>query len=56
MTARDMNQYAKTLRVVLDEVPTINDSFSIDSNPNSLSQEENKHSSLHTRVLLGRKK
>ena len=55
MTAYDMNQYAKTFRVLQDEVPAINDSFSLDSNPSSLSQEEIKYVSSHTRVLLGKK-
>ena len=54
MTAYDMNQCTKTLRVQ-DEVPAINDSFSIESNPSSISHASTKHLSSHTRILLGKK-
>ena len=55
MTAYDMNQYAKTFQVLQQDVPVMNDSFSLESNPSSLSHEENRHKSSHTRVLLGKK-
>ena len=52
MTAHDMNQYVKTLKVVQDENPVMSDSFSVDSNPSSLSQGESRSSSSHTRALM----
>ena len=54
MTAYDMIQYAKTLRVQ-DEIPSINDALSIESNPSSLSYISTKHQASHTIILLGKK-
>ena len=53
-TAYDMILYTTSLNVLIDDIPVINDSISIDSSPSSSARENNK-SSTHTRLLLSKK-